>query len=220
MAVNLAALRQAAAPASGRSHASAASSNPKPVGLAALRALSREQPSGNGHVAQGTRATSGGPVPTQAGGALHQGGFHADEAGRAVSPIQPSPSHYRTTHHDRATPIVAKRWSPSQQAAMAAAEHEAAVAAQRLRETAAEAHSALSPDASHPSPVGQQHTKSSNQPKQKSARVKLGEPATGFRSMKYVLCVREFRAETAALPCSLAATNGLAWMAPQPQLLA
>jgi len=181
MAVNLAALRQAAAPASGRSHVSAASSSQKPVGLAALRALSREQQPGSNKREPASNGPSYAAAPV---GALQQGGFHTDEAGRAVSPIQPQAGHYRKSHQDRATPLVAKRWSPSQAAAMAAAEHEAAAAAERLRETAAEANSALSPGSSGFSPAEQKHQKQNIPSKQKSARVKLGEPATGFRAMK------------------------------------
>jgi len=211
MAVNLAALRQAAAPASGRSHASSATSNQKPVGLAALQALSKQQQAPtNAQRGPVNSAPPRGPETTSSG-ALQQGGFHADEAGRAVSPIQPSPSHYRAAHHDRATPVVAKRWSPSQHAAMAAAEHEAAAAAQRLRETAAAAHSARSPDASQRSPDRKNQSGSPNQQKQKSSRTTLGEPATGFRSMKWVPIAWSFAQKLPHSSCLYAAINALEW---------
>ncbi len=148
-----------------------------------MRALSREQPS-NGAQAVPSRSSHSQPGPSTAG-ALQQHDQH--NAARAVSPIQSQQTHYRAPQMDRATPIVAKRWSPSQQAAISAAEQEAAAAAQRLHETAAAAQSALSPDTSKLRDSSPQIRTKESPVKQKSARVKLGEPAKGFRAMRYVL---------------------------------
>jgi hypothetical protein len=192
MAVNLAALRQASKPASSRSHISTASSQ-KPVGLASLRALSRDQ-----GPAVGQRAAGSSLQPSSIG-ALHLDEPSSRENQRAISPILSAQVHYRAPDPNRATPIVAKRWSPSQHEAIAAAQREAADASERLRETAVNAQSALSPKESQKGKSQSSPYKDSKQLPPNQRHLKLGDPATGFRAMRCVQVTEEFRAETALL---------------------